>query len=93
MSLSPAMMVARQPPVTAMKMILKATTKRLAAMLAGMRANVPRRDEVDYMCRQHLPLPADPSRIPAYLRRHRVPLRPQSRFDAEALNPWRGRAR
>jgi hypothetical protein len=70
------MMAACQPPVTAvaMKMTLMNTTKRLAAMLAGMRANVPRRAEVDYMCR-------------------RLAVRLQSRFDAEALNPWRGRAR
>ena len=32
-----------------MKMTLMNTTKRLAAMLAGMRANVPRREEVDCM--------------------------------------------
>ena len=58
----------------AMKMTLMNTTKRLAAMLAGMRANVPRREEVDYMCR-------------------RLAVRLQSRFDAQALNPWRGGAR
>jgi hypothetical protein len=90
MSLSPAMMVARQPPVTAMKMILKTTTKRLATMLAGMCANVPRREEFDYMRHRHAPLSTDPSRIPAYLRRRRLPLRAQSRFDAEeALCPMR----
>jgi hypothetical protein len=82
-------MAAYQPPVTAiaMKMIPRSTTERLAAMLAGMRANAPRREEFVYRCRRHAPLLADPSRIPAYLRRHRVPLRLQSRFDADALQP------
>jgi hypothetical protein len=87
MSPSAVMMAARQPPITAlaMKMILKATSKRLASILAGMRANVPRREEVDYRCHRRAPLATDPPRIPAYLRRHR--------FDADALNPWREVAR
>jgi hypothetical protein len=89
------MMAAPQLPATAiaMKMILKATTKRLAAMLAGMCANVPRREEFDYMRHRHASLSTDPSRIPAYLRRRRLALRLQFRCDADALNPWRKGAR
>ena len=81
-------MAAYQPPVTAiaMKMIPRSTTERLAAMLAGMRANAPRREEFVYRCRRHAPLLADPSRIPAYLRCRRLPLRIQSQFDAKSVN-------
>jgi len=42
MSLSAAMMVARQPPVTAMKYILKTTTKRLATRLGLVQIAAPR---------------------------------------------------
>jgi hypothetical protein len=89
MSLSAVMMAARQPPVTAvaMKMILRSTTKRLAAALAHFRstvgANALRREGFEYEPRPHALSPTDPSRIPAYLRRRRLALRLQSRFDAQ----------
>lgn len=54
-----------------MKMILRSTTTRVAAVLAhfrGMRANRPRPEGLGYGRRQRVQLPADPSRIPAYLR-------------------------
>jgi hypothetical protein len=85
------MMAARQPATSAvaMKMILMTTTRRLAAVLAyfrGMHANWPRREGLVCKRRQHMPLATDPSRIPAYLRRRRLPLRgPKSRFDVQAL--------
>jgi hypothetical protein len=90
MSLSAVMMAARQPPVTAiaMKMILKATTKRLAALLAhlrGMRAKLPRPGQLEHRRRRQVALPADPLRIPAYLRRRRLHLRLKSRLDTQAV--------
>jgi hypothetical protein len=94
MSLSAVMMAACQPPVTAvaMKMILTFTTEQLAAMLARfcttIRANQPRPEGFEHRRRRHVHLPADPSRIPAYLRRHCLSLRLQSRFDAQALHRW-----
>jgi hypothetical protein len=95
MSLSAVMMVAHQPPVnaSAMKPFLTSTTEHLAAVLAYfrsiMRANLPHSEGFEYMHmrRRHVPLPAEPSRIPAYLRRRRLPLRIRPRFDAMALNP------
>jgi hypothetical protein len=73
------------------------TAERLAAALANFRstmhANSPHREGREYKPQPHGLSPTDLSRIPAYLRRHRVSLRLQSRFDADALNPWRERAR
>jgi hypothetical protein len=75
MSLSTAMMASAQPPITAvaMKMILNASTKRLAALLrlahAAARANAGR------FAPAHRPplLPAtDLVRVPAYMRRRRL---------------------
>jgi hypothetical protein len=94
MSLSAVMMAARPPPDTAiaMKIILRSTTKRLAAVLAhcrGISANRPHPEKFEHRRRRHVPLPADPLRIPAYLRRRRLLLRLQPQFDAQALNPQR----
>jgi hypothetical protein len=72
-----------------MKMILTSTTKRLAAVLAhfhGMRASRTRPEGFEHVRRRHVPLLADPSRIPAYLRCRRLPLRIQSQFDAKSVN-------
>jgi hypothetical protein len=73
MSLSAVTMATRQSPVNAiaMKMTLMNTTKRLAAILAGLNTNRPRLEGLEYRRRQHVPLPADPSRLPAYLREAR----------------------
>jgi hypothetical protein len=81
-----------------MKMILMTTTHRLAAALAHFRstmgANSPRPEGFEYRRRLQVPLPADPSRIPAYLRRRRLALRLQSRFDAQqALSSMRAGVR
>ena len=91
MSLSAATMVARHPPATAinMKTFLNSTTEQFAAVLAHfcstMRADLPHLEGFECRRRQNAPMPADQSRIPAYLRRRRLPLRFQSRFDAQAL--------
>jgi hypothetical protein len=76
MSLSPAMMVARQPPVTAMKYILKTTTNRLAAMLGLVRTAVHRsaagsKRSIPAL-RPTVPTAAALWRIPAYKRRRRL---------------------
>jgi len=96
MSLSTVMMAAPQPPV-ARKMTLMNTAGRLAAALAQFRstmhANSPQREGREYKPQTHGLSPTDPSRISAYQRRHRVYLRLRSRFDADALNPWREGAR
>ena len=76
MSLSAVMMAASQPPVTAMKMILKTTTKRLAALLglvrtaahlspAGSQRSIP-------ALRPTVPTAAALWQIPAYRRRRRL---------------------
>jgi hypothetical protein len=91
MSLSAVMMAARQPPVTAfaMKTFLNSTTEQLAAVpphfRSTMRANLPHPERLEYRRCRHVPLPVDPSRIPTCLRRRRLPLRFQSRFDAQTL--------
>jgi hypothetical protein len=90
------MMAAPQPPV-ARKVTLMKTARRLAAALAlirsTMHANSPDREGREYKAQPHGLSPTDPSRIPAYLRRHRVSVRLQSSFDADALNPWQEGAR
>ena len=93
MSLSTVMMsdIATPGHYAVMRTFLTSTTEQLAAVLARfrstMRANLPRREGFDYG-RRHVPLPVDPSHIPAYLPRRRLPLRFQSRFDARAINHW-----
>lgn len=99
MSLSAVMMAARQLPVTAfvMKNLLTSTTEQLAAVLAllrsTMRASLPRPEGFEDRRRRGVALPTDPLRIPAYLRRRRLHLRTQSRFNAQALNPRRNGVR
>ena len=69
-----------------MKMILTltSTAEQLAAVLAHfrstMRANSPRPEGFEDRRRRD-ELPTNPLRIPAYLRRRRLHLRTQSRFD------------
>jgi hypothetical protein len=75
MSLSTAMMVARQPPTTAiaMKMILKTTTKRFAALLRL--TSVTARADADRLVparRPSSPPAAELMRVPAYIRRRRL---------------------
>jgi len=71
----------------AMKMILSSTTKRLAALLGlahvALRASALRAKPLHCAPRRHAALPADASRIPAYLRRRRLQCRAPSRFDAQ----------
>jgi len=75
MSLSTAMMASPQPPITAvaMKMILNATTKRLAALLRLAHA-AARADSGRFAPAHRHPLPpaADLVRVPAYMRRRRL---------------------
>jgi len=61
----------------------------LAHFRSSMRAHLPHPDRLEYRRCRHVPLPVDPSRIPTYLRRRRLPLRFQSQFDAQTLNPRR----
>ena len=79
-----------------MKTFLISTTEQLAAVLAHFRSTIraksPRPEEFEHRRRRHAPLPADPLRVPAYLRRRRLPLRLRSRFDAQALTPGGRRA-
>jgi hypothetical protein len=76
MSLSAAMMVARQPSVTAMKYILKTTTKRLATMLGLVQTAAPRTAAGSKRSipplRPTVPTAAAHWRIPAYKRRRRL---------------------
>jgi hypothetical protein len=76
MSLSAVTMPARQPPVTAMKYILKTTTKRLAAMLGLARTAAPRTAAGSQRSipalRPTVPTAAALWRIPAYKRRRRL---------------------
>jgi len=63
-------------PIAIMKTILINSAEHLAAVLARfrgvIRASFPRPEGFEYRRSQHVPLPADPSRIPTYLRRRRV---------------------
>lgn len=77
MSLSTAMMVARQPPVTAvtMKMILRTTTKRVAVLLGQLRTIARRtgaRSRRKPARRPPVPPAVELMRVPAYMRRRRL---------------------
>jgi hypothetical protein len=77
MSLSTAMMAPPQPPITAvaMKMILNATTKRLAALLRLARVTARVDSGAGRFAPAHrpsLPPAADLVRVPAYMRRRRL---------------------
>jgi hypothetical protein len=88
-----------------MKTFLTSTTEHLAAVLAHfrntVRANQPRPEGFEYRPRTHAPLPADPSRIPAYLRRRgdasgafsRRATRPTRRESAQSPAAWSSRRR
>lgn len=88
--------MATQPPpasTVAMKTILRTTTQRLAALLGlaptAPRASAARAEPFRCARRRHVPVPADASRIPAYLRRRRLPLAAAPRFDPQALERQR----
>lgn len=70
----------------AMKTFLNSTTEQVAAVLArfrsAMRANLSRPEGFECRPRQQTLSPADFSRIPAVLRRRRLPLRLHTRLDA-----------
>ena len=75
-----------------MKTTLKPTATQFASFLVRcrktMRAALPQFGATSSTRHLHVLKPVDPSRIPAFLRRRRLLLRTQSRFDAQALNLW-----